>query len=57
MNFRFYIIDNSVFGGVKGTNNKEIAKEFSDYDDCIVIDSEAGAWITSDVDVEIEEIS
>ena len=53
--FRFYITD-LYNGAIRGTNDAELAREYSLTDDFFVADTEEGLWLTTTGDESIEEI-
>lgn len=46
MAFRYYITD-LMDGCIKGTNDEQTAKDFSQSEDYFVVDSERDEWLTS----------
>ena len=55
MTFRFYITD-LYDGAIRGTNDAELAREYSLNDDFFVADTEKGLWLTPTGDEPIEEL-
>ena len=55
MTFRFYITD-PYDGALRGTNDEELAREYSLNADFFVADTEEGLWLTPTGDETIEEI-
>ena len=47
MKFRYYIAD-PFSGNVKGTNDEQVAGDYSQSEDFWVVDSETGEWLTPD---------
>lgn len=54
MKFRYYITDLTE-GVVVGTNSRSIADDFSECEDCFVVDAQEGLWIQECEDVEIND--
>ena len=55
MTFRFYITD-LYDGAIRGTNDEELAREYSLNEDCFVADTEKGLLLTSTGEETIKEI-
>lgn len=53
--FRYYIA--SVMDGeLKGTDNEEVVRQLCDSDECFIVDTATGMWVTMDMtEVEIAE--
>ena len=55
MKFRYYIAE-TMNGEVTGTNDREIAKELAQYEECFVIDAETGEHLVDMRAIDIKEV-